>query len=164
MLLVLNSCTVYMVNMDKTWRFVTLYRAKGLWVLCGGNLASAGRTSCPREKTSRPSSPSRSVVKWSSSAFIIFSFESTSPSLSIHQKLQLVLSDGSGPDAAQAKRILSLEELSQQLERLLLEDMASDEQIFDWVEVREDGCRLPVLIGERCQCRCRDTHTQRTAF
>jgi len=32
---------------------------------------------------------------------------------------------------------LSPEELSQQLEKLLLEDMASDEQIFDWVEVRE---------------------------
>lgn len=53
------------------------------------------------------------------------------------QKLQFVLSDGSGPEAALSKRILSPEELSQQLERLLLEDMASDEQIFDWVEVRD---------------------------
>lgn len=47
----------------------------------------------------------------------------------------MVLSDGSGPDAAPSKRTLSPEDLSQQLERLLLEDMASDEQIFDWVEV-----------------------------
>lgn len=59
-----------------------------------------------------------------------------------NQKLQFVFSDGSGPDAAAAvaaaaasERILSPEHLSQQLDRLLLEDMASDEQIFDWVEV-----------------------------
>lgn len=51
------------------------------------------------------------------------------------QKLQLILSDGSGPEAVQSKPILSADELSQQLERLLLEDMATDEQIFDWVEV-----------------------------
>lgn len=51
------------------------------------------------------------------------------------QKLQFVLSDGSRPEASQSKRILSPEELSRQLERLLLEDMATDEQIFDWVEV-----------------------------
>lgn len=51
------------------------------------------------------------------------------------QKLQLILSDGSGLEAVQSKRILSPAELSQQLERLLLEDMATDEQIFDWVEV-----------------------------
>lgn len=51
------------------------------------------------------------------------------------QKLQLILSDGAGPEAVQSKRILSPAELSQQLERLLLEDMATDEQIFDWVEV-----------------------------
>lgn len=63
-----------------------------------------------------------------------------------NQKLQFVFSDGSGPDAAAAaaaavaaaaasERILSPGDLSQQLDRLLLEDMASDEQIFDWVEV-----------------------------
>lgn len=51
------------------------------------------------------------------------------------QKLQLILSDGSGLEAVQSKKILSPAELSQQLERLLLEDMATDEQIFDWVEV-----------------------------
>lgn len=37
--------------------------------------------------------------------------------------------------------MLSPEDLSQQLDRLLLEDMASDEQIFDWVEVRQDWSR-----------------------
>lgn len=33
-------------------------------------------------------------------------------------------------------RTLSPEELNKQLEKLLLEDVASDEQIFDWVEVQ----------------------------
>lgn len=47
------------------------------------------------------------------------------------------MADGSLPEAALSKRILSSEELNRQLEKLLLEDMASDEQIFDWVEVRE---------------------------
>lgn len=51
------------------------------------------------------------------------------------QKLQFLQTDSSSPDEAQTKKILSPEELSQQLEKLL-EDMASDEQIFDWVEVR----------------------------
>lgn len=51
------------------------------------------------------------------------------------QKLQLILSDGAGPEVVKSRRILSPAELSQQLERLLLEDMATDEQIFDWVEV-----------------------------
>uniref|UniRef100_A0A3Q1JX47 Uncharacterized protein n=1 Tax=Anabas testudineus TaxID=64144 RepID=A0A3Q1JX47_ANATE len=58
------------------------------------------------------------------------------------QKLQFVMSDGSSPEAAQSKRILSPEELSQQLERLLLEDMATDEQIFDWVEANLDESQM----------------------
>uniref|UniRef100_A0A671YKL2 Eukaryotic translation initiation factor 4 gamma 3 n=1 Tax=Sparus aurata TaxID=8175 RepID=A0A671YKL2_SPAAU len=58
------------------------------------------------------------------------------------QKLQFVLSDGSGPEADLSKTILSPEELSQQLERLLLEDMASDEQIFDWVEANLDESQM----------------------
>uniref|UniRef100_A0A673CDS2 Eukaryotic translation initiation factor 4 gamma, 3a n=1 Tax=Sphaeramia orbicularis TaxID=375764 RepID=A0A673CDS2_9TELE len=58
------------------------------------------------------------------------------------QKLQFVLSDGSGPEAALSRKILSPEELSRQLERLLLEDMASDEQIFDWVEANLDESQM----------------------
>lgn len=56
-------------------------------------------------------------------------------SFSHQQKLQFLQSDSSNPEAALPERILSPEEMSQHLERLLLEDMASDEQIFDWVEV-----------------------------
>uniref|UniRef100_A0A8C2XM75 Eukaryotic translation initiation factor 4 gamma 3 n=1 Tax=Cyclopterus lumpus TaxID=8103 RepID=A0A8C2XM75_CYCLU len=58
------------------------------------------------------------------------------------QKLQFVVSDGSSSEAALSKRIWSPEELSQQLERLLLEDMASDEQIFDWVEATLDESQM----------------------
>uniref|UniRef100_A0A8C6PCN7 Eukaryotic translation initiation factor 4 gamma 3 n=1 Tax=Nothobranchius furzeri TaxID=105023 RepID=A0A8C6PCN7_NOTFU len=54
------------------------------------------------------------------------------------QKLQFLQLDNSMSDEVQTKRILSPEELSQQLEKLLLEDMASDEQIFDWVEANLD--------------------------
>eukprot|EP00066_Takifugu_rubripes_P022618 XP_011611884.1 PREDICTED: eukaryotic translation initiation factor 4 gamma 3 isoform X1 [Takifugu rubripes] len=81
------------------------------------------------------------------------------------QKLQSVLSDGSGPDAAQAKRILSLDELSQQLERLLLEDMASDEQIFDWVEANLDESQmssspfLRALMTAVCKAAVKDDNT-----
>lgn len=42
-------------------------------------------------------------------------------------------------------RTLSPEELNKQLEKLLLEDVASDEQIFDWVEVQ--GCWSNFIQG-----------------
>ncbi|XP_061689117.1 eukaryotic translation initiation factor 4 gamma 3 isoform X4 [Syngnathoides biaculeatus] len=54
------------------------------------------------------------------------------------QKLEFILSDATDPRVGQSKKTLSPEELSQQLEKLLLEDMASDEQIFDWVEANLD--------------------------
>uniref|UniRef100_A0A8C2PZC2 Eukaryotic translation initiation factor 4 gamma, 3b n=1 Tax=Cyprinus carpio TaxID=7962 RepID=A0A8C2PZC2_CYPCA len=50
-------------------------------------------------------------------------------------KLDFTLSDGSNLTEAVSKRTLSPEELNKQLEKLLLEDMAGDERIFDWVEV-----------------------------
>ncbi|XP_042245960.1 eukaryotic translation initiation factor 4 gamma 3-like [Thunnus maccoyii] len=58
------------------------------------------------------------------------------------QKLQFIPSDSSGPETTLSKRILSPEELSRQLERLLLEDMASDKQIFDWVEANLDESQM----------------------
>ncbi|KAM8757375.1 eukaryotic translation initiation factor 4 gamma 3 isoform 4-T4 [Acanthopagrus schlegelii] len=81
------------------------------------------------------------------------------------QKLQFVLSDGSGPEAALSKRILSPEELSQQLEKLLLEDMASDEQIFDWVEANLDESQmssspfLRALMTAVCKAAVKDDNT-----
>ncbi|KAM9759491.1 eukaryotic translation initiation factor 4 gamma 3 isoform 5-T5 [Menidia menidia] len=58
------------------------------------------------------------------------------------QKLQFLQPESSAQEAVEPKRILSPEELNQQLERLLLEDMASDEQIFDWVEANLDESQM----------------------
>uniref|UniRef100_A0A3Q2WPK4 Eukaryotic translation initiation factor 4 gamma, 3a n=1 Tax=Haplochromis burtoni TaxID=8153 RepID=A0A3Q2WPK4_HAPBU len=60
----------------------------------------------------------------------------------LQQKLQFLQSDSSNPEAALPERVLSPEEMSQHLERLLLEDMASDEQIFDWVEANLDETQM----------------------
>uniref|UniRef100_A0A8C2Z4R9 Eukaryotic translation initiation factor 4 gamma 3 n=2 Tax=Cyclopterus lumpus TaxID=8103 RepID=A0A8C2Z4R9_CYCLU len=81
------------------------------------------------------------------------------------QKLQFVVSDGSSSEAALSKRIWSPEELSQQLERLLLEDMASDEQIFDWVEATLDESQmssspfLRALMTAVCKAAVKDDNT-----
>ncbi|XP_026096921.1 eukaryotic translation initiation factor 4 gamma 3 isoform X5 [Carassius auratus] len=56
--------------------------------------------------------------------------------------LDFTLSDGSNLTEAVSKRTLSPEELSKQLEKLLLEDMAGDEQIFDWVEANLDESEM----------------------
>ncbi|XP_051735410.1 eukaryotic translation initiation factor 4 gamma 3 isoform X7 [Ctenopharyngodon idella] len=57
-------------------------------------------------------------------------------------KLDFTLSDGSNLTEAVSKRTLSPEELNKQLEKLLLEDMAGDEQIFDWVEANLDESEM----------------------
>ncbi|XP_041837192.1 eukaryotic translation initiation factor 4 gamma 3 isoform X3 [Melanotaenia boesemani] len=81
------------------------------------------------------------------------------------QKLQFLQSDSSCPETVQPKRILSPEELSQQLERLLLEDMASDEQIFDWVEANLDESQmssspfLRALMTAVCKAAVKDDNT-----
>ncbi|XP_042569043.1 eukaryotic translation initiation factor 4 gamma 3-like isoform X4 [Cyprinus carpio] len=57
-------------------------------------------------------------------------------------KLEFTLSDGSNLTEAVSKRTLSPEELNKQLEKLLLEDMAGDERIFDWVEANLDESEM----------------------
>ncbi|XDV45939.1 hypothetical protein PO909_013939 [Leuciscus waleckii] len=57
-------------------------------------------------------------------------------------KLDFTLSDGSNLTEAVSKRTLSPEELNKQLEKLLLEDLAGDEQIFDWVEANLDESEM----------------------
>ncbi|KAG9337674.1 hypothetical protein JZ751_028324 [Albula glossodonta] len=52
------------------------------------------------------------------------------------------MSDCSTPDESLSKRVLSPEELNRHLEKLLLEDMAGDEQIFDWVEANLDESQM----------------------
>ncbi|XP_068598109.1 eukaryotic translation initiation factor 4 gamma 3 [Brachionichthys hirsutus] len=79
------------------------------------------------------------------------------------QKLQFVLSDSSSPEAALSSRIWSSQELSQQLEKLLLE--ASDEQIFDWVEANLNESQmssspfLRALMTAVCKTAVKDHST-----
>uniref|UniRef100_A0A665XDA9 Eukaryotic translation initiation factor 4 gamma, 3a n=1 Tax=Echeneis naucrates TaxID=173247 RepID=A0A665XDA9_ECHNA len=81
------------------------------------------------------------------------------------QKLQFIQLDSCSPEAALSKRILSPEELRRQLERLLLEDMASDEQIFDWVEANLDESQmssspfLRALMTAVCKAAVKDDNT-----
>ncbi|XP_062419899.1 eukaryotic translation initiation factor 4 gamma 3 isoform X2 [Pungitius pungitius] len=78
------------------------------------------------------------------------------------QKLQFIFSEGSGPEGDVSKRILSPEELSQQLERLLLEDMVSDEEIFKWAEATVDESQtssspfLRALMTAVCKAAVKD--------
>ncbi|XP_047195243.1 eukaryotic translation initiation factor 4 gamma 3 [Hippoglossus stenolepis] len=58
------------------------------------------------------------------------------------QKLQFIQADAPSSEATLTKRIWTPEELRRQLERLLLEDKASDEQIFDWVEENLDESQM----------------------
>uniref|UniRef100_A0A8C1U7A3 Eukaryotic translation initiation factor 4 gamma, 3a n=1 Tax=Cyprinus carpio TaxID=7962 RepID=A0A8C1U7A3_CYPCA len=64
------------------------------------------------------------------------------PTFISQQKLEFTVSDVSPVSPATAKPGLSPEELFKQLEHLLLEDMASDEQIFDWVEANLDESQM----------------------
>uniref|UniRef100_A0A673JX72 Eukaryotic translation initiation factor 4 gamma 3-like n=1 Tax=Sinocyclocheilus rhinocerous TaxID=307959 RepID=A0A673JX72_9TELE len=64
------------------------------------------------------------------------------PTFISQQKLEFTVSDVSPVSPATAKPSLSPEELFKQLEHLLLEDMASDEQIFDWVEANLDESQM----------------------
>uniref|UniRef100_A0AAX7UGW8 Eukaryotic translation initiation factor 4 gamma, 3a n=1 Tax=Astatotilapia calliptera TaxID=8154 RepID=A0AAX7UGW8_ASTCA len=83
----------------------------------------------------------------------------------LQQKLQFLQSDSSNPEAALPERVLSPEEMSQHLERLLLEDMASDEQIFDWVEANLDETQmssspfLRALMTAVCKAAVKDDNT-----
>uniref|UniRef100_A0A8C1QLB8 Eukaryotic translation initiation factor 4 gamma, 3a n=1 Tax=Cyprinus carpio TaxID=7962 RepID=A0A8C1QLB8_CYPCA len=64
------------------------------------------------------------------------------PAFISQQKLEFTVSEVSPVSLATAKPSLSPEELFKQLEHLLLEDMASDEQIFDWVEANLDESQM----------------------
>ncbi|CAL9704634.1 unnamed protein product [Knipowitschia caucasica] len=80
------------------------------------------------------------------------------------QKLQF-LSETSLPESPLSKRVFSPEELNQQLEKLLLEDIASDEQIFDWVEANLDESEmssspfLRALMTAVCKAAVKDENT-----
>ncbi|XP_069730970.1 eukaryotic translation initiation factor 4 gamma 3 isoform X13 [Phaenicophaeus curvirostris] len=57
-------------------------------------------------------------------------------------KLDFTESDCSSSSEALSEKELSAEELSKQLEKLIIEDKANDEQIFDWVEANLDESQM----------------------
>ncbi|XP_057641380.1 eukaryotic translation initiation factor 4 gamma 3 isoform X12 [Chionomys nivalis] len=56
----------------------------------------------------------------------------------LEQKLDFIESESSCSSEALLKKELSAEELSQRLEKLIMEDRADDERIFDWIEANLD--------------------------
>uniref|UniRef100_A0A672T719 Eukaryotic translation initiation factor 4 gamma 3 n=1 Tax=Sinocyclocheilus grahami TaxID=75366 RepID=A0A672T719_SINGR len=87
------------------------------------------------------------------------------PTFISQQKLEFTVSDVSPVSPATAKPSLSPEELFKELEHLLLEDMASDEQIFDWVEANLDESQmssspfLRALMTAVCKAAVKDEST-----
>ncbi|KAJ8387227.1 hypothetical protein AAFF_G00159460 [Aldrovandia affinis] len=92
------------------------------------------------------------------------------------QKLDFTISDCSSVDEALSTTALSPEELNKHLEKLLLEDMAGDEQIFDWVEANLDESQMSsppflralmtavckaAVTGDGASCRVDTTIIQR---
>ncbi|XP_055978546.1 eukaryotic translation initiation factor 4 gamma 3 isoform X20 [Sorex fumeus] len=60
----------------------------------------------------------------------------------LEQKLDFIESDSSCSSEALLKKELSAEELYKRLEKLITEDKANDEQIFDWVEANLDESQM----------------------
>ncbi|KAM8788672.1 eukaryotic translation initiation factor 4 gamma 3 isoform 30-T30 [Rhynchonycteris naso] len=60
----------------------------------------------------------------------------------LEQKLDFIESDSSCSSEALSKKELSAEELYNRLEKLIIEDKANDEQIFDWVEANLDESQM----------------------
>ncbi|KAM6402800.1 eukaryotic translation initiation factor 4 gamma 3 isoform 3-T4 [Rhynochetos jubatus] len=60
----------------------------------------------------------------------------------MEQKLDFTESDCSSSSEALSEKELSAEELTKQLEKLIVEDKANDEQIFDWVEANLDESQM----------------------
>ncbi|XP_021273406.1 eukaryotic translation initiation factor 4 gamma 3 isoform X5 [Numida meleagris] len=60
----------------------------------------------------------------------------------VEQKLEFTESDCSSSSEALSEKELSAEELNKQLEKLIVEDKANDEQIFDWVEANLDESQM----------------------
>ncbi|NXA60140.1 IF4G3 factor, partial [Mohoua ochrocephala] len=58
------------------------------------------------------------------------------------QKLEFTESNCSSSSEALSEKELSAEELNKQLEKLIVEDKANDEQIFDWVEANLDESQM----------------------
>ncbi|XP_061456766.1 eukaryotic translation initiation factor 4 gamma 3 isoform X3 [Rhineura floridana] len=60
----------------------------------------------------------------------------------MEQKLDFTETDSSSSSEALSKKEHSAEDLNKQLEKLIIEDKANDEQIFDWVEANLDESQM----------------------
>ncbi|XP_074831342.1 eukaryotic translation initiation factor 4 gamma 3-like isoform X17 [Natator depressus] len=60
----------------------------------------------------------------------------------MEHKLDFTVSDCSSSSEALSEEELSADELNKQLEKLIIEDKANDEQIFDWVEANLDESQM----------------------
>ncbi|XP_032157087.1 eukaryotic translation initiation factor 4 gamma 3 isoform X11 [Sapajus apella] len=60
----------------------------------------------------------------------------------LEQNLDFIESDSPCSSEALSKKELSAEELNKRLEKLIIEDKANDEQIFDWVEANLDESQM----------------------
>uniref|UniRef100_A0ABM5EK24 Eukaryotic translation initiation factor 4 gamma 3 isoform X3 n=1 Tax=Pogona vitticeps TaxID=103695 RepID=A0ABM5EK24_9SAUR len=60
----------------------------------------------------------------------------------VEQKLEFTETDSPSSSEALSKGELSADELHRQLEKLIMEDKANDEQIFDWVEANLDESQM----------------------
>ncbi|XP_075762851.1 eukaryotic translation initiation factor 4 gamma 3 isoform X6 [Pelodiscus sinensis] len=60
----------------------------------------------------------------------------------IEQSLDFTVSDCSSSSEALSEEELSADELNKQLEKLIIDDKANDEQIFDWVEANLDESEM----------------------
>ncbi|XP_074236318.1 eukaryotic translation initiation factor 4 gamma 3 isoform X29 [Saimiri boliviensis] len=60
----------------------------------------------------------------------------------LEQNLDFIESDSPSSSETLSKKELSAEELNKRLEKLIIEDKANDEQIFDWVEANLDESQM----------------------
>ncbi|XP_048375119.1 eukaryotic translation initiation factor 4 gamma 3 isoform X3 [Sphaerodactylus townsendi] len=73
----------------------------------------------------------------------------------MEQKLDFTETDSSGSSEALSKKELSAEELNKQLEKLIMEDKANDEQIFDWANLDESQMSSPTFLRALMTAVCK---------
>ncbi|RMB89706.1 hypothetical protein DUI87_33903 [Hirundo rustica rustica] len=70
-------------------------------------------------------------------------------------KLEFTESDCSSSSEALSEKELSAEELNKQLEKLIVEDKANDEQIFDWANLDESQMSSPTFLRALMTAVCK---------
>ncbi|XP_063173594.1 eukaryotic translation initiation factor 4 gamma 3 isoform X4 [Candoia aspera] len=73
----------------------------------------------------------------------------------MEQKLDFTETDSSSSSEALSKKELSAEELNRQLEKLIVEEEAGDEQIFDWANLDEGQMSSPTFLRALMTAVCK---------